>query len=93
VALILSQVFYDPAPIGTSYEEIAERGARLPEPLKLGGSRAVVHIQTTEQAIDDFLLILRELADEKRAAGFVYSKANGHVNGTKQFKDIYARRQ
>jgi len=32
-----------------------------------------VHIQTTEQAIDDFLELIRSLAEEKRAAGFVRS--------------------
>jgi len=68
-----NKVFYDPSSIGTSYAEIAERAGKLPNPLSLAASRLVVHIQTTEQAIDDFLGLIRGLAEEKRAAGFVRS--------------------
>ncbi|KAI0034914.1 pyridoxal phosphate-dependent transferase [Vararia minispora EC-137] len=86
-------VFYDPTPIGVDYNEIAQRAEQLPEPLKLGGSRLVVHIQTTELAIDDFLRVLRDLAKEKRAAGFIYHEPNGVVNGSGHYKDIYIRRK
>jgi threonine aldolase len=68
-----NKVFYDPSSIGTSYAEIAERARGLPNPLSLAASRLVVHIRTTEQAIDDFLGLIRSLAEEKRAAGFVRS--------------------
>ncbi|KAF8203279.1 pyridoxal phosphate-dependent transferase [Pholiota molesta] len=47
---------------------IGERGSALPEPLFLGGSRLVVHIQTSESAVEDFLGVIRQLAEEKRAA-------------------------
>ena len=68
------QVFYDAASVGLTYEEIAKRGSALPEPLVLGGSRLVVHIQTSDAAIDDFLNLVRELAIEKKSGGFVKTK-------------------
>ncbi|KAI0307578.1 pyridoxal phosphate-dependent transferase [Multifurca ochricompacta] len=83
-------VFYNPSPIGTNYTEIAERAEQLPSPLLLGGSRLVVHIQTSEQAIDDFLNVLRSLAEEKKAAGFV--RPAGKVDDG-SYKDIYVRRK
>ncbi|TFY78955.1 hypothetical protein EWM64_g5055 [Hericium alpestre] len=83
-------VFYDPTPLGVTYDEIFERGSKLPEPLELGGSRLVVHVQTTEQAVEDLLTLLRALAEEKKAAGFVPPKREPQVNG--QVKNIYIRR-
>jgi len=82
-------VFYDPMVLGISYDEIADRGSALPEPLVLGGSRLVVHIQTSESAVEDLLSIIRELADEKKKAGWV-RPSNG-VNST-EIKDVYVRR-
>ncbi|KAF9014948.1 pyridoxal phosphate-dependent transferase [Cyathus striatus] len=73
--------FYDPSPLGITYDEIAERASALPEPLVLGGSRLVVHIQTSETAIDDLL-------NEKKKSGFVRPE-NG-VN--RAFADVYVRR-
>ncbi|KAF5337421.1 hypothetical protein D9611_003239 [Ephemerocybe angulata] len=82
-------IFYDPAPVGVSYDEIAERGSALPEPLVLGGSRLVVHIQTSEEAVQDFLTVVRTLAQEKKSAGFVASDPNTYGAF---LKDIYVRR-
>ncbi|KAF9557865.1 hypothetical protein CPC08DRAFT_764314 [Agrocybe pediades] len=81
-------IFYDPSPLGLSYDEIAERASALPEPLFLGGSRLVIHIQTTEQAVEDLLQVIRQLAEEKKAAGFV---PQPKVNGS-EIKDVYVRR-
>ncbi|KAF8213298.1 pyridoxal phosphate-dependent transferase [Mycena galopus ATCC 62051] len=81
-------IFYDPSSVGVTYDEIADRASDLPEPLILGGSRLVIHIQTSESAVADFLSIVRQLAEEKKAAGFV--KPPPAVNGT--HKDIYVRR-
>ncbi|CCM02193.1 uncharacterized protein FIBRA_04273 [Fibroporia radiculosa] len=74
-------VFYDPSPVGVSYAEIVSRAGSLASPIKLGGSRLVVHIQTTEETIDDFLALVRELAQEKKAAGFDPSAQKGQPNG------------
>ncbi|KAJ7169664.1 pyridoxal phosphate-dependent transferase [Mycena filopes] len=82
-------IFYDPSSVGLTYDEIADRASDLPEPLILGGSRLVVHIQTSEAAVADFLSVVRELAEEKKAAGFV--KPESSANGN-QYKDIYVRR-
>ncbi|PPQ76180.1 hypothetical protein CVT26_009357 [Gymnopilus dilepis] len=81
-------IFYDPSPLGVTYDEIADRASELPEPLFLGGSRLVVHIQTSEAAVEDFLSVVRQLAEEKRAAGWV--RPANHVNG--EVKDVYIRR-
>ena len=82
-------MFYDPSPIGVDYGEIADRASLLPEPLFLGGSRLVVHIQTTEQAIDDFLSLVAQLAEEKKQAGFVPQPVEKKA-GT--YHDVYVRR-
>ncbi|KAF8649727.1 hypothetical protein AX16_005499 [Volvariella volvacea WC 439] len=81
-------VFYDPAPIGVTYEEIADKAAALPQPLHLGGSRLVVHIQTSEEAVNDFLGVVKGLADEKKAAGFVAPREGV----SESYGDIYVRR-
>ncbi|KAF9480456.1 hypothetical protein BDN70DRAFT_979312 [Pholiota conissans] len=81
-------IFYDPTPIGVTFDEIGDRGAALSEPLFLGGSRLVVHIQTSESAIEDFLGVVRQLAEEKRAAGFVRPEGQTGI----AFRDVYVRR-
>lgn len=84
---VAAQIFYDPSPVGVTYDEIAERGNALSEPLILGGSRLVIHIQTAEEAVEDFLSIVRQLAKEKEDAGFVRAD-----NAVASFKDVYVRR-
>jgi threonine aldolase len=55
--------------------------------LSLAGSRLVVHIQTSEQAVDDFLTVICSLAEEKKTAGFVRSVGKA---GNRSYKDMYA---
>lgn len=81
-------MFYDAASVGTNYDEIAEKASALPEPLFLGGSRLVIHIQTSESAVDDFLAVVRELAEEKKKNGFVKPDVPIKTKG----RDIYVRR-
>lgn len=72
------KVFFDPSTVGISFSELVEKAAELPQPIMLGGSRLVVHIQTSDAAVDDLLNLVRTLAEEKKAAGFVYEvSANG----------------
>lgn len=61
-------MFYDPSPLLISYDEIADKARSLPEPLFLSKARLVVHIQTSEKAIDDFLGLLEQLSKEKKSA-------------------------
>ncbi|KAJ7783539.1 pyridoxal phosphate-dependent transferase [Mycena maculata] len=83
-------IFYDPSSVGVTYDEIADRASDLPEPLILGGSRLVLHIQTSESAVQDFLSVVGKLAKEKKAAGF--AKPEPPANGKSVYKDIYVRR-
>lgn len=62
-------MFYDPSPLLISYDEIADKARSLSEPLFLSDSRLVVHFQTSERAIDDFLDLLEQLSKEKKAGG------------------------
>jgi threonine aldolase len=52
-------------------DEIANKASQLPEPITLAGSRVVLHFQTTQEAVDDLLSVIRELGEEKRKAQFV----------------------
>ena len=67
----VTQVFFDPTPLGFEVEELEERAAMLPEPMKITTLRLVVHIQTEDQAIDDLLTLIKVIAEEKKTAGFV----------------------
>jgi threonine aldolase len=86
---MILQVFYDPSRLGLDYPEIVERAARLPDPIKLGGSRLVVHIQTSPRAIDDLVELLKEMAEEKKREGFVSPEPSEIA--PKGYKDVYVR--
>ncbi len=51
----------------------------------------MLHIQTAEQAVDDLLGVLRDLAQEKKAAGFV--KPAAKAENRTSYKDQYVRRK
>ncbi|TDL28744.1 threonine aldolase [Rickenella mellea] len=81
-------VFFDPSRLGLDFSEISESAASLENPIKVYGSRLVVHIQTTPEAVDDLLSLIKKLADEKAAAGFV-PPSKPETNGVP--KDVYVR--
>ncbi|CAG7847823.1 Low-specificity L-threonine aldolase [Serendipita indica DSM 11827] len=55
-------VWFDPSPAGLTTENIASEAAALQEPITMFGSnRVVVHIQTSDEAIDDLLRLVRSL--------------------------------
>ncbi|EJF66504.1 pyridoxal phosphate-dependent transferase [Dichomitus squalens] len=83
-------VFYDPSPVGVTYAEIVERASQLSDPLAVGGSRLVVHIQTSPQAVEDFLAVVRKLAEEKKAAGFVPPEKKTYPNG-RPYSSVYVK--
>jgi threonine aldolase len=58
-------VFYDPAPLGLTYSEINEAARQLKEPMSLGDSRLVLHIQTSEEVVEDFIKLLERLKKAK----------------------------
>lgn len=80
-------IFFDPSPVGLDYGEIVKRAGALPEPIIARGSRIVLHIQTSEEAITDFLDLVGQMAEEKKAAGFV--RQQNHTNG--HYRDVYRR--
>ncbi|KAH9853181.1 pyridoxal phosphate-dependent transferase [Lenzites betulinus] len=82
-------VFFDPAPVGISLVELVKRAGELPQPIILGGSRLVVHIQTSPKAVDDLLALVAELAAEKKAAGFV--KPEQPLTNGKPLKNMYVK--
>lgn len=74
-----------------TYEEIVKRASSLPDPIDIRALRLVVHIQNTDETIDDFLALMKELAEEKIKAGFVRPEpqVNGKPNGA--VKNIYEK--
>lgn len=51
----------------------------------------MVHIQTSEEAVEDFLSVIRLLAEEKKAAGWVVP--TGDNARTSTMKDVYVHRR
>ncbi|KAF8527958.1 pyridoxal phosphate-dependent transferase [Hysterangium stoloniferum] len=84
-------VFYNPAPIGLTYEEIMERAASLPDPIKVGGSRLVIHIQTSSQAVDDFINLLKRMSEEKGSATDQAAPPVDANDVAADLRDIYVR--
>ncbi|KIK97657.1 hypothetical protein PAXRUDRAFT_824714 [Paxillus rubicundulus Ve08.2h10] len=82
-------LFYDPSPIGVEYWEIVERAATLPNPIKLDGSRLVIHIQTSPQAVDDFLELMRDAKEEKAKGGWIPEQAAPKKRGL--LRDVYIK--
>lgn len=70
------------------YWEVVERAAALEKPIKLNGSRIVLHIQSSPQAVDDFLDLMRVLKEEKAKAGWTPDQAPKKRN---PFRDIYIK--
>lgn len=66
-----SQLFYDPSTIGVEYWEVVERAAALEKPIKINGSRIIMHIQTSPKAVEDFLDLMKSLKEEKAKAGWM----------------------
>jgi len=87
-------IFFDPTPLGIKYEEISERAANLPEPIAVRGSRLVIHIQTEDQVVGDFLALVKAMAEEKRAMGLVPPLVEGNPTATESiYQEIYRRQK
>ncbi|KAI9572666.1 pyridoxal phosphate-dependent transferase [Boletus coccyginus] len=64
-------LFYDPSTIGVEYWEVVERAAALEKPIKINGSRIIMHIQASPKAVEDFLDLMKSLKEEKAKAGWM----------------------
>ncbi|KAF8559394.1 hypothetical protein OG21DRAFT_1431516 [Imleria badia] len=82
-------LFYDPSTIGVEYWEIVEHAAALERPIKINGSRIVVHIQTSPQAVEDFIDLMRTLKEEKAKAGWTPDRAPPKKRNP--FQDVYVK--
>lgn len=71
-----NMVFLDTSPIGVAIPDLVSRAAALPQPIKLGGGRMVVHHQISKEAIDDLLHLIHTLKSEGKN-GSLKSSANG----------------
>lgn len=58
-----SMVFFDPAPAGINLEQVAAALAALPDPITIGANRLVLHHQTSPQAVEDFIQVVKDLAE------------------------------
>ena len=77
-----------------------ERAALLPDPIRVGGSRLVVHIQTSPKVVDDFITLLRHMAEEKamlpngsteNQESTTKSASGGTNVSTTDYKNVYVR--
>jgi len=68
-----NMVFFDPTPLGLSIGQVCDALGKLPDPITLNANRCVIHHQTSESAIDDFVAEVKRLAsevpEEKRGKG------------------------
>jgi len=81
--------------LGVEYDEISERAEKLPEPITVRGSRLIVHIQTEDQTVDDYLALIKTIVEEKKAAGFVpppLVEGNSTTAGS-IYQEIYRRQK
>lgn len=83
------QLFYDPSTIGVEYWEIVEGAAALEKPIKINGSRIVMHIQTSPEAVEDFLDLMRMLKEEKAKAGWTPEQAPPRKQNP--FREVYIK--
>ncbi|THH27439.1 hypothetical protein EUX98_g6749 [Antrodiella citrinella] len=76
-------VFFDPSSIGVTHAELAQRAGALADPILISGNpRLVLHIQTSEEVVTDLLALIRTMAEEEKAAGYVSpAQTDEHRNG------------
>lgn len=86
------QVWYDPAPLGVTLDEIADEASKIPKPLFLHGERLVIHIQTSEDAVDDLLSAIRNLAEQKKKEGFVAIDSNEETRMNGNHGSVYSQK-
>lgn len=58
-----NMVFFDASPLGLSNDDVVAALAALQDPIALAGNRCVLHHQTSEKAVDDFIEVANGLAE------------------------------
>lgn len=71
-----SMVLYNPTTIGVQYAEVRQRCKELPEPITMANERLVLHFQTTEQAVEDLIAVVKQLKEEKKGSKDQVSQTN-----------------
>lgn len=69
--LLLEKIFYDLTPLNIHLDDLAIRALALPDPITLGGPRIVIHLQTSEDAVNDLLALISVMKEEQIAKGWV----------------------
>ncbi|KAG9314643.1 pyridoxal phosphate-dependent transferase [Chiua virens] len=82
-------LFYDPSTIGVEYWEVVERAAALEKPININGSRIILHIQSSRQAVEDFLDLMSTLKEEKVKAGWTIDQMPPKKHNP--FRDVYVK--
>ena len=75
-----STIFYDLSPLNIDHDDLNDRALALPQPIKLGGARIIVHIQTSEQAVDDLLELITTMKREEMEKGWVPQKVEDKMS-------------
>ncbi|PWN43598.1 hypothetical protein IE81DRAFT_322256 [Ceraceosorus guamensis] len=78
-------LFIDTAHLGFSLQELQERAAQLPKPIRLGAARIVIHHQTSAKAIEDLIDLVRSLREE--FAHRAYERESGSADGAPRAQD------
>lgn len=69
-----SMVFYDPKPLGLTIDAVMSRLQQHDPPILAFRERIVLHHQTSPQAVEDFIHIVREMKEEREANGHIVNK-------------------
>ena len=62
-----NMVWFDVTPIGIDIKELNARLAALPQPITNRGERCVIHHQTSPQAVEDFIALVKQMKAEMEA--------------------------
>jgi threonine aldolase len=81
VTVAHSQVFFSPAPLGLSLDAVQAKLSALESPILVMRERCVIHHQIDPQAVEDFIGVVQQMADEVRAGRKKQLNAEGKEIG------------
>lgn len=88
--ILLLQMFYDLSPLNIDLNVLSARAASLPSPIRLGGPRLVIHLQTDPQAVDDLVVLIAEMKQEQIDQGFEPRPVNENGKPSAFHRPLYA---